>query len=184
MIELTHERPDDAAAIETLLDQTFGADRHAKISYCYRVGVEPIEDLRWVARRDHKLVGTLRFWPVVIGARRHGALLLGPIAVEPEEQRQGVGVRLMNLGLAAAHAAGHRIVLLVGPIDYYKRFGFEPSQPHGIVMPDEAPERLLVRALEAGALDGVTGPLARASGPVPAPTQALSDERPRRSVAR
>jgi predicted N-acetyltransferase YhbS len=163
MIEIAHERHEDAAAIETILDDVFGSERQQKISYRYRTGIAPIDDLRWVARRDGRLVGTLRFWPVRIGPR-WPALLLGPIAVEPMEQRQGLGVRLMKLGLATSQATGHRIVLLVGPLDYYRRFGFEASAPHGIVMPDESPERLQVLALVPGALDGVAGELRRADG--------------------
>ena len=163
MIEITHERPADAAAIDAILDKVFGSDRQQKISYRYRTGIAPVDELRWAALRDGRLVGTLRFWPVLIGERTR-ALLLGPIAVEPMEQRQGLGVRLMNLGLAASQAAGHRVVLLVGPLDYYRRFGFEPSAPRGIVMPDESPNRLQVTALHPGALDGVAGELRRADG--------------------
>ena len=45
----------------------------------------------------------------------------------------------------------------VGDLGYYHRFGFAPALPHGIFMPAERQERLLVRALTPGALDGVGG---------------------------
>ena len=75
----------------------------------------------------------------------------------PGRAGEGIGRALVNRSLDMAQAIGHRIVLLVGPMDYYGQFGFRPATPHGIAMPDEAPERLLVAELVPGALDGVSG---------------------------
>ena len=183
MFDITTERPEDAAAIEALLDAAFGADRHDKVSYRYRDGVAPIPELRLVARERHRpggygVVGTLRFWPTTIGAaadpaaqllKRPGgsspgaagdpALLLGPLAVAADWRRFGIGGALIRQGLDMAAWARHRIVLLVGDRDYYGRFGFFPASRHGIVMPGENPDRVLARALSFGAFGGVAGPV-------------------------
>jgi predicted N-acetyltransferase YhbS len=45
----------------------------------------------------------------------------------------------------------------VGDLGYYDRFGFAPSMAHGLFMPGEVKERLLVRELFTGALDGIAG---------------------------
>ncbi len=164
MFTVTTERPEDRAAIDQLLDRAFGADRDSKISYGYRKGVPPVADLRFVARHDADgaILGTLRFWPVRIGT--HGALLLGPLAVEPALKGRGIGAALMFHGLDAAAWARHARVVLVGELDYYARFGFAPATPMGLVMPNEAPHRLLARELVKGAFEGVAGAIARHPG--------------------
>jgi len=139
------ERSVDAPAIEALLDLCFGADRRNKRSYAYREGLESIPELGLVALdANARLVGAIRYWPidVVKGRKRRAALLLGPIAVEPGLKGRGVGRALMRQSLALAQQAGHGLVLLVGDISYYGKFGFQSAAAHGFVMPREQPHRL------------------------------------------
>ena len=69
--EIVRERRQDAALIEPLLDRTFGFDRHRKTVYRLRVGVAPVDKLRFVAlASDGGLLGSLRFWPVRISQKR------------------------------------------------------------------------------------------------------------------
>lgn len=164
MFDITTERPEDAAAIDCLLDAAFGAGRHDKISYRYRDGVAPAPALSLVARERHRpggrsVIGTLRFWPVTVGAAADPALLLGPLAVAADWRRLGIGGALIRQGLDMAAWARHRVVLLVGDRSYYERFGFLPASDHGIVIPGEKPERVLARALCLGAFGGMTGPV-------------------------
>jgi len=152
--------PDIQPAIETLLDAAFGVDRFSKRSYGFRKGRPCVESLSRVAWNGNQLVGTLQYWDVDIensvGARQP-ALLLGPLGVSPDQQGTGVGRALIADTLIHAAHLGHQIVLLVGPMHYYGRFGFQPAQPLKITMPGEAPERLLVRALVPDVLEGVAG---------------------------
>ncbi len=157
MFDITTERPEDAAAIDRLLDAAFGANRQSKTSYRYRRGVAPVHDLRLVARANDAVVGTLRFWPVAISEAAEPALLLGPLAVDPLLHGRGIGTALMGQGLDMAAWARHRIVLLVGDIGYYARFGFRSASSRGIVMPGENQNRVLARALSFGAFGGVSG---------------------------
>lgn len=154
---LAAERPEDAAAIELILDAAFGADRHAKRSYVYRQGVESVPALRLTARDSaDRVVGTIRYWPIEVlgdGGSRP-ALLLGPIAVEPRLKGIGIGRALMHASLAMARARGHRLVLLVGDAAYYGQFGFVPAAPLGFVMPHEQPHRLQALELAAGSFAG------------------------------
>jgi predicted N-acetyltransferase YhbS len=165
--DLSPEGPDDAAAIETLLDAAFGADRHAKTAYRYRDGIAAVAALASVARRDGVIVGSIRYWPVVIGLAATPALLLGPLAIDPGRQGQGIGRALMGVSLAAAADLGHGVVVLVGDEAYYGKFGFAPAGAHGIFMPDERLERLLVRELAPHALEGVSGAVRRADAVAP-----------------
>ncbi len=169
MFKIISESPEDADQIEALLDRVFGPDRHGKASYAFRRSVAPVPELCLVARDGERLVGTIRFWPVMIGAAP--ALLLGPVGVSPDRQKIGVGRSLIGRGHAVARSLGHKIVLLVGAGDYYCRFGYWPAAAHGISMPGEAAQRLLIHELAVGSLQGVSGELIQpagkiASGPV------------------
>ena len=147
MIIVSPEEPQDAAAIETLLDNAFGADRRCKISYRYRADVAPLGQLCLVARNAGGLVGTIRAWPVAIGASPCRAMLLGPVAIEAAARGQGIGGRLIGTQLDLAATEGYGFAVLVGDEAYYGRFGFRAAARWGIAMPGERPERVLGRAL-------------------------------------
>ena len=152
---------EDLPAVEAILDLAFGPDRHQKTAYRLRDGVEPVHDLSLVARQDGKVLGTLRFWPILIrrdGAADVPALLLGPLAVLPELKGKGIGITLMREGLARAKELGHQIIILVGDYSYYCRVGFKHTEPGGFDMPGWFdPDRLLALDLTPGALEGVQG---------------------------
>ena len=87
-----------------------------------------------------------------------GAILLGPLAVDPEFAGQGYGRRLVADGLAAAKAAGVRLCVLVGDEPYYARFGFVRVPPGQIALPGPAdPARILAAELSPGALADYRG---------------------------
>jgi predicted N-acetyltransferase YhbS len=156
---LDHKAPSDAGAVETLLDLAFGLDRHTKTSYRLREGNRPIDGVSFIAR-DSELgvVGAISFWPLKIGRSGTDALLLGPLAVHPLRQNQGIGRALMHKGIDGATLLGHRLVILVGDAPYYARVGFARVPEGRLVMPGPVdPRRLLYLELAAGAL-------ARASG--------------------
>ena len=162
MFHLDTQKTNHADVIEILLDGAFGPNRHARQSYVYRDGIDDITALRFVALEDDHLIGTIRFWPVAIGKALTPAILLGPLGVMKGRQGEGIGAALIDHGLTQARSHGHRICALVGPLDYYGRFGFAPAESRGILMPGEQPHRLLLRELENDALEGVSGDLFRA----------------------
>jgi predicted N-acetyltransferase YhbS len=160
MYTITTERAEDGPAIEDLLDDAFGPFRDSKISYRYRTGVAPVAGLNLVARDDADgVIGTIRYWPVLVGHAAREGLLLGPLAIATDCQGKGVGAALIRRSLDMAAWARHERVLLVGDYAYYRRFGFSPAAPHGIVMPGENPARLLVLALTRDGLAGAAGPV-------------------------
>ena len=159
MIVIRPETSADAVAIEDLLDRAFEPKRRVRPSYRLRTERPPLEGLCFVAHRNGRLVGTIRFWPITAGGV--AAILLGPIAVDPDEQGQGIGARLAAAGIEAARTAGHAIAVAIGTRAYLGRFGFVSARQHDLVF-DEAvvDERFLVLELAPGALEGVAGPLA------------------------
>lgn len=164
-VEIAPEHPEDGPAIEHLLDLAFGTDRAGKTVYKLREGIPPVAELGFVIHDPAKpeIDGSLRFWPIVIGEKRVPALLLGPIAVAPEDRGKGYARALIWHGLGVARALGHRIVLLVGDAPYYEQFGFSRALTLELQLPgwvDEA--RFLGLELVPGALVGVKGMVGRA----------------------
>jgi predicted N-acetyltransferase YhbS len=160
MIDISAPTESDVPAIEHLLDEVFGRDRRRKTSYRYRVGVDPIPALSLVAYDGRRLVGTIRYWPVLIGDSDFPALLLGPLGVAPDRRGEGIGVTLVTTSLGTAVELGHRAAVLVGDQPYYERFAFQPARNFAITMADE-PERLMARELVPGALRTVHGAVRR-----------------------
>jgi len=66
------------------------------------------------------------------------ALGLGPIGVVPEQQGGGIGGTLMNAVIAGADALDYPVVVLLGHLSYYPRFGFVPARSLGITPTEPA----------------------------------------------
>jgi predicted N-acetyltransferase YhbS len=151
--------PTDDAAIEHLLDLTFGLSRRTKTSYRLREGSAAVDGLSLVIRDSEvQLAGAISYWPLVVGKAFTPALLLGPLAVHPARQNLGIGRALMNVSLAEARLRGHKLVLLVGDAPYYARVGFQ-KLPEGLLqLPGPVdPARFLFLELVPDALNGVSG---------------------------
>ncbi|MGS4946566.1 GNAT family N-acetyltransferase [Meridianimarinicoccus sp. RP-17] len=155
MFHLTPEKPDDHWEVEALYDLCFAPGREALSSYRLRDGVPPVADLSVTARDGEGiLAGAIRFWPVAVGGAP--ALLLGPVAVHPTRQGEGLGGLLIRDGLHRAADLGWQRVMLIGDAPYYGRFGF--SRLSGVEMPPPTnPDRVLGIALSPGAWNGVAG---------------------------
>src|SRR6476469_8328935 len=98
-ILLDETLPSDLAAIEHLLDLSFGSDRRSKTSYRLREGNNAVPGLSLVVRDGGVgIAGTISFWPLVIGEAQSPAVLLGPLAVHPDRQKLGIGLALMQEG--------------------------------------------------------------------------------------
>lgn len=163
LYNLAPETPQDWHEVEALYDLCFAPGREALSSYRLRDGVNPVEDLCRVARdAEGILAGAIRYWPVRIGAAP--ALLLGPVAVHPTRQGEGLAATLIRDTLAEAARRGWARALLVGDAPYYARFGFTPL--HSVRMPSPTnPERVLGYALHPCAWEGVCGDVERYPDP-------------------
>jgi predicted N-acetyltransferase YhbS len=153
--ELTTETPQDWHEVEALFDLCFAPGREALSSYRLRDGVASVAELNRVARDpDGILAGAIRYWPVRVGGQR--ALLLGPVAVHPTRQGEGLAATLIRDTLALAVSAGWTRVMLVGDAPYYSKFGF--SQLNGVEMPPPTnPKRVLGQSLTSDGWRGVVG---------------------------
>ncbi|QRM53136.1 N-acetyltransferase [Sinorhizobium sp. BG8] len=159
------ENAGDVVARERLLDRAMGEGRFRKSSEKLRHGRVPAEGLALVARdRDGHMIGTVRLWNVEAGIDASGApvpaLLLGPLAVDPDHEGKGIGSALMRAALTEARNLGHGAVLLVGDAPYYERFGFFAEKACHLVMPGPFERhRFLALELKEGWLEGTAGVL-------------------------
>jgi len=150
------ERPSDVAAREALLDACFGENRHLRTCQRLRDGRAPAKGLALSAMREGRLIGTVRLWHVSAGGVP--ALMLGPLAVDSQCRKLGLGAALMERALAAAKALGHGAVILLGDAPYYNRFGFSPLKTVELSLPGPFErDRLLGLELHQGALDEAWG---------------------------
>ena len=157
---LAQESGDDWWEVEALFDLCFAPGRSALSSYRLRDDVAPVAPLCVTARDDGGiLAGAVRNWPIRIG--RHKALLLGPIAVHPTRQGEGLAAVLMGYCMDRAAHLGWSRIMLVGDVAYYSRFGFAPLS--GVEMPPPTnPDRVLGIALVPGAWAHVRGTVSKA----------------------
>jgi putative acetyltransferase len=92
-----------------------------------------IPQLSLVAVGDADLVGHVMCSRATVEVRAVAAL--GPISVDPRNQRQGVGLAMMHAVLSAADALDVPLVGLLGSLQYYSRFGFTLAKTLGIESP-------------------------------------------------
>jgi predicted N-acetyltransferase YhbS len=159
------EAPGDAAGVEALNAEGFGPGRFAKSAYRLREGVAPVSALSFVAvdvdaSGREVLRGSVRFWPIRVGG--HEELLLGPLAVQSAQRGRGIGIALMQAGIAAAQAGPWRGILLIGDEPYYTKVGFSRLPPGRVRFPGPVDQnRILGLSLKAGELLNLSGEVRR-----------------------
>lgn len=76
---------------------------------------------------DSRIVGHVIFTNCGVTGKPTKAALLGPLAVAPARQRQGIGSAIVRAGLRRLEEAGVGLVLVLGDPNYYRRLGFLPE---------------------------------------------------------
>ncbi len=162
MVTIRAEISSDIAQREALLTAAFGAKRFRKTSEKLRVNRVPA--LAFTAVDENgKLIGTVRLWNIIAGSAG-SSLLLGPLAVNCQHQKFGIGRTLMEAAIFASRDYGADSILLVGDEPYYSRFGFSAALTRSLHLPGPVERnRFLGLELEPQALDDAEG-LVAASG--------------------
>ncbi|MGD9503261.1 MAG: GNAT family N-acetyltransferase [Methyloceanibacter sp.] len=157
--EIRHEEAGDAPILSQLAAEAFGPGRFARSAYRVREGIAPVAELSLCGVLEGELVGGIRFTAINIGGE-DGGLLLGPLIVAPAVAGRGYGKALIAEGLDRARSQGFALVLLVGDMPYYGRFGFKPVPGDRITLPGPVdPARLLYVELVPGAIERAAGPV-------------------------
>lgn len=161
-VSIRHELAGDRPAIRHINTEAFGREDEANL----------VDRLRKTDAVALSLVAETRLEPVghILFTRVHirddktekdagfEILGLGPMAVLPDHQWQGIGSLLVETGLALCKRRECPAVVVLGHPEYYPRFGFKPANRFKIKSEyDVADEVFMARELTAGALKGVKG---------------------------
>lgn len=139
--------------IEQLLDQAFGTDRRGRTAYRLRDGMAAVPELSLAALDEGELIGSIQCWPIELRDDRGATplILVGPVAVRPDRQRDGIGRMLMAAMLAAADGGASAPMILIGDPEYYDRFfGFSAQVTGEWIVPGPVDRHRLLARLRPG----------------------------------
>jgi putative acetyltransferase len=153
----------DLRDVLTVERAAFGEEDEAELvrSIMSDPSAEPALSL--LAHIDGRAVGHILFTraEVTSSPSTVTASILAPLAVMPEAQNQGIGGKLIEVGLDILQKQGTGLVFVLGYPEYYTRHGFEPAFPHDLTAPYPIPEKVsdawMVQALRPGLLGSIQG---------------------------
>lgn len=123
---LRFARETDHGAIDTLLRAAFGGPREARIMAALRAA--GVVEYEMVMPWQDGIVGHLAVSRLVAP---NGWLVLAPVAVAPDWQRKGLGVRLV-VGVLQLCAIKGQTVAVLGEPAFYVRAGFSAERAAGL----------------------------------------------------
>ncbi|MGB7817166.1 MAG: N-acetyltransferase [Ornithinibacter sp.] len=151
---IRRERPADREATRTLHDQAFGAPEggeHAAETVLLdglRADGDVIDELTFVAELGGDVVGHVVCSRASMG--EGPSVGLGPIAVSPDRQGEGIGSALVAAVLVTADQLAEPSIVLLGDPGWYAHFGFEAAAAHGVGSPGPWEDRYFqVKRLQA-----------------------------------
>jgi putative acetyltransferase len=116
--------------------------------------------LSLVATLSGRVVGHALYSPVCIDGEE-GEIIgagLGPMAVLPEHQRNGIGSKLIHTGSEKLKQSGCPFIVVLGYPEYYPRFGFQPAGIHQIRCQWDVPDNVfMILFLDERKMRGITG---------------------------
>ena len=164
-LRLLPEAKNDHIEVERLLDLVFTPRRKLLSSYHLRNSANKVDNLSYVIKDNSKKVaGSIRFWNIKVDSHSSRGLLLGPLAVHPIYQSEGLGEKLVLNGIEKAHSDNWNWIVLVGDLDYYSKFGFSKNPTRGISIRNSLDNsRLLGLDINDSFLEAAVGSLIEAS---------------------
>ena len=132
-LRLLLEAKKDHIEVERLLDLVFTPRRTLLSSYQLRNSANKVNNLSYVIKDySKKVVGSIRFWNIQVDSQSSRGLLLGPLAINPIYQGEGLGEKLVSNSIEKAHSENWNWIVLVGDLSYYSKFGFSQYPTRGI----------------------------------------------------
>jgi putative acetyltransferase len=154
MIEIRAELTTDIPAIREVNQQAFAQDLEGRIVDALRSNGAALLSL--VAIVNGEVVGHIMYSPASIDDVTGAAL--GPMALLPEYQRQGIGSQLVEAGNRKLRASDCPFIVVLGHADFYPRFGFQPASNCGIRCEWPVPDNVfMVLVLDPEKMEGVSG---------------------------
>jgi len=139
---IRQETEKDYHEIYQLITEAFKTAEHADgneqdLVVALRKGTAFVPELSLVAENNGKLAGHIMFSEAIVG--EDTVLVLAPLSVSPECQRQGVGTALMHEAHRIAKELGYQYSLVLGSELYYPRVGYLPAEQFGVEVPAGMP---------------------------------------------
>lgn len=156
-MKIRHEKPTDIQNITAIHLQAFKGPVEGQIVKRLRTNHKLIISL--IAEIDKYPVGHIAYSPIYDKDTGIIGIGVGPVAVIPARQKQGIGSRLIREGNKIAFYKGFDKIFVLGEPEYYGRFGFELAKqynyysgfdPEGTYFqifagqPEKAPGRIFV----------------------------------------
>ena len=133
---IRRERHEDEAEISRVIDAAFGDGDASAFAERIRASTGYVPELAFVVEEEGEIVAHTMLSRVRLEGPEVDVLILSPMSVRPDRQRQGVGAQLIEAALAAADELGEPFVLVEGVPSYYPRFGFVSATAFGLERPD------------------------------------------------
>jgi putative acetyltransferase len=159
-VTIREEQPEDIEAIRYVNQTAFGQHQESRLVDTLRANGGILLSL--VAIHSSRVVGYILYSPAIIssGSEIIYGSALGPVAVLPELQRQGIGSELIVTGNQKMREADFPFIVVLGHSEYYPRFGFEPARSYGIKCEWDVPDNLfmiMVMDMELSRFRGISG---------------------------
>ena len=140
LITIREEYPKDIAAIRDVNQQAFGQLQESQLIDNLRANKGILLSL--VATLNDHVIGHVLYSPVSVSANGDNIIGagLGPMAVLPEYQRQGIGSKLIDAGNQILQKSGFPFIVVLGHPEYYPRFGFKPAGTYGLKCEWDVPD--------------------------------------------
>jgi putative acetyltransferase len=154
LIEIREECPEDRAAIRNVNHRAFGRDQEGNIVDALRSNGAALLSL--VATLNNRIVGHILYSPATIADVTGAAL--GPMAVLPEHQREGIGSKLVSAGNQKLKGADCPFIIVLGRPTFYPRFGFRRASSLGVKCEWDVPDDVvMLLILDEAKMQGVSG---------------------------
>ncbi len=141
--EIRKETPSDWFDAEYVTKKAFwnlhvpGCDEHYLV-HKLRDDKAYIPELTRIAAVDGRVVGAIYYSRAFVRSDEKSTevLTFGPLCVDPEFQKQGIGGELLEHTMQLAKEMGFKGIVIYGEPDYYPRHGFVTCDKFGITTPD------------------------------------------------
>lgn len=163
MFTIRNETPADYRAVEVMTRKAFwnvqvpGCNEHY-LAHILRGSDDFLPELDFVAELDDAIVGNVMYTRsklIAEDGEEKDILTFGPLSVDPEYQRRGIGKALLRHSLEKAAQMGYEAVVIFGNPENYVTSGFRGCRHYGVAIAKDAyPVALLVKELKPGALAG------------------------------
>ena len=150
----------DVLQIERL---AFGYEKEADLvrELLHDPSAKPVLSL--LAFQKDRALGHILFTTAQLSGSQDSAsiVILAPLAIVPDAQKQGIGGKLIEKGLELLSKSGVDLVFVLGHPEYYPRYGFKPAGNLGFEAPYPIPDvhanAWMVQALRSGVIGTVGG---------------------------